>query len=428
MRKYYYIVITTGFLSLLFFCSSLNVFASYADELQEKIDIQNQEIERLEEEIASYKNELNETVSTGQTLAGAVKELDINQKKLEADIKVSLDKITRTELTIEQLGLQIDGKKNTITNFESTIAKNIRNVAENDRKTFTMQLLGERSMSDAWRQLSFAETIQKKMIDDIKKLALAKTDLEGKKITTETEKNKLVSYQNQLSAQKKIILSNKQDKQKLLTLTKNQESSYKALIADSEKKKEQIESEIRNYETQLKFILDPSSLPEGKVLSWPLDNIKINQLFGKATGAAARLYASGSHSGVDFFALIGTPVYAMAEGTVDGVGNTDIECPKASFGKYVFIRYKNGLASAYGHLSEYIVSKGQSVHKGELVGYTGNTGHTTGPHLHVSVYADSSVSVKTQPNKYCRAGTLTQPFAALNGYLDPLFYLPPLPK
>ncbi len=97
----------------LFLCSPLSLVysASYAEELQAKIDAQNAAIAKLEAEIASYKADLSKTVSAGQTLAGTIKELDLNQKKVETDIKVTLDKIKRTNLVIEQLGLQINNKK-----------------------------------------------------------------------------------------------------------------------------------------------------------------------------------------------------------------------------------------------------------------------------------------------------------------------------
>jgi murein DD-endopeptidase MepM/ murein hydrolase activator NlpD len=190
-------------------------------------------------------------------------------------------------------------------------------------------------------------------------------------------------------------------------------------------KKTALEQEVRNYESQLKFILDPSKLPNAGVLSWPLDDVYVTQLFGK-TVAAKRLYASGSHSGVDFRASVGTPIKAMADGIILGTGDTDTTCPGASFGKWILIEHNNGLSSAYGHLSLIKVSSGTKVSRGEIIGYSGATGHVTGPHLHVTIYASSAVKVETLPSKSCSGKTLTQPIAAVNAYLDPMYYLPAL--
>ena len=98
-------------------------------------------------------------------------------------------------------------------------------------------------------------------------------------------------------------------------------------------------------------------------MGWPLDNIYVTQFFGK-TVAAKRLYASGSHSGVDFRAAVGTPVKSMANGIVKGAGDTDTTCVGASFGKWIFIEYENGLSSTYGHLSLIKVKSGQKVKRG----------------------------------------------------------------
>jgi murein DD-endopeptidase MepM/ murein hydrolase activator NlpD len=123
-------------------------------------------------------------------------------------------------------------------------------------------------------------------------------------------------------------------------------------------------------------------------------------------------------------------VYAVASGTVEGTGDTDQTCYKASFGKWVFIRHNNGLASAYGHLSLIKASEGQTVSKGQLIGYSGNTGRSTGPHLHLTIYAsrgtdgEEGARVTSKPSVSCPGKNFRQPMAPISAYLDPLLYLP----
>jgi murein DD-endopeptidase MepM/ murein hydrolase activator NlpD len=120
----------------------------------------------------------------------------------------------------------------------------------------------------------------------------------------------------------------------------------------------------------------------------------------------------------------------VADGTVEGTGDTDKTCSKASFGKWIFIRHNNGLSTAYGHLSMIKVSEGQTVTKGEMIGYSGNTGHSTGPHLHLTVYASNGVNgeegarVTERPSTGCSGKVYRMPLAPVNSYLDPLLYLP----
>ena len=114
----------------------------------------------------------------------------------------------------------------------------------------------------------------------------------------------------------------------------------------------------------------------------------------------------------------------MVSGIVIGTGDTDLTCRNASWGKWVTIEYDNGLASTYGHLSLIKVTSGQRVSTGQVVGYSGNTGHSTAPHLHVTVYAGDAVQIQQKPSAACPGKTYTIPLAARNAYLDPLEYLP----
>ena len=170
-------------------------------------------------------------------------------------------------------------------------------------------------------------------------------------------------------------------------------------------KKQAFEKELEDYESQLKFILDPSSIPSGRVLSWPLDSIYVSSPYAPRWG--------GFHRGTDFRASVGTPVKSVAEGVVLGTGDTDLACPKASFGKWIFIEHSNGLSSTYAHLSQIKVKKGDKVSRGSVIGYSGNTGSSTGPHLHLSVYAsrdskgDPAVNIGSFPSKSCPARVLS---------------------
>jgi murein DD-endopeptidase MepM/ murein hydrolase activator NlpD len=103
---------------------------------------------------------------------------------------------------------------------------------------------------------------------------------------------------------------------------------------------------------------------------WPV-NAPITSPFGWRWGRM--------HEGVDLGAAYGTPIAAAAAGVVIYAGWED------GYGNLVVIDHGGGLATAYGHQSRIAVSVGQSVSQGELVGYVGSTGHSTGPHLHFEV-------------------------------------------
>ena len=91
------------------------------------------------------------------------------------------------------------------------------------------------------------------------------------------------------------------------------------------------------------------------------------------------------HTGVDWAAPIGTPILAGADGTVESVGR------QGGYGNYVRIRHANGFATAYGHMSRFAdgLAPGTSVKQGQVIGYVGSTGFSTGPHCHYEILVNN---------------------------------------
>jgi murein DD-endopeptidase MepM/ murein hydrolase activator NlpD len=85
------------------------------------------------------------------------------------------------------------------------------------------------------------------------------------------------------------------------------------------------------------------------------------------------------HAGTDFGATIGTPVYAVSNGTVLAAG------PVSGYGRWVKLAHPGGVTTVYGHISREAVTVGQAVQPGQLIAYSGNEGRSTGPHLHFEV-------------------------------------------
>ena len=190
-----------------------------------------------------------------------------------------------------------------------------------------------------------------------------------------------------------------------------------------------MEAEMLDVESRLKVIVDSTKLPKyGKgVLKYPVAMPNITQYFGNTPFASQnpQVYNGAGHNGIDFGVKSGTPLLAAAAGTVLGTGNTDTACSGVSYGKWVLIKHGNGLTTLYAHLSVIQVSQGQTVASGEKIGLSGNTGYSTGPHLHFTVLASDAVHI-SGPTEYKSkvCGTyMILPLSPRNGYLNPLSYL-----
>lgn len=122
--------------------------------------------------------------------------------------------------------------------------------------------------------------------------------------------------------------------------------------------------------------------PDGQTLKrmlmkTPIDGARMSSGFGMRRHPI--LGYNKMHKGVDFAAPTGTPVYAAGNGTVDYAGR------KGGYGNYVRIRHNGTLKTAYAHLHKIKAKKGARVKQGDIIGYVGSTGRSTGPHLHYEV-------------------------------------------
>ncbi len=119
------------------------------------------------------------------------------------------------------------------------------------------------------------------------------------------------------------------------------------------------------------------------------------------------------YSGLDFKAGYGTPIYAVTDGVVAYVGR------KGGYGNFVQLNHGGGLATGYGHMSRFAVSSGSRVRRGQIIGYVGSTGLSTGPHLHYELYrgghAVNPMSVKFTQRAQLSGNDLAQFRRKLNG-------------
>ena len=397
--------------------------AQTAEELQNQINTNRAQIEAINKEIAQYEKELVSVGQKKQTLQTAVNSLDLSVKQTQAKVKAKQSQIATTELEIQQLGGQIANKEESIRLDSDAIAETIRALNESSTATMVEIVLANDSVADVWDDTESVLTIQESMHGHVLSLQSAKQVLTENKEATEKKRAELVQQKAELAEEEQSLAVQKKEQSNLLAQTKNQESNYQSILAQKKAAKATFEKALDDLESKLQYTLDPSSIPAaGKgVFRWPLDNVRITQQFGK-TADSGRLYSSGTHNGIDLAASIGTPLKAALAGTVQATGNTDAVRGCYSYGKWVLIRHGNGLSTLYAHMSQVNVSQGQSVSTGSVIGYSGDTGYATGPHLHFTVYASDAVQVR-QLGTNTPCGKATMPVSAATGYLNPLDFL-----
>ncbi len=409
------------------------------EELRASIEEKNSEIQRLEEEARQFREAAESQRAIGTTLKNELGRIDREVARLRREIAVTERQIEKTRFEIDAASFEIREKEDSIARMRVNLAALIRLLNERSEEPLVAVLIKNDFLSDFFRELDSVQGLQGKIVRTLNVLYDLRRELKVKKAEAETKHEKLSDFQDSLGDQRKVTESAQRSKNELLAATKNQERKFQELLEEAEQKRVELEREILAIEQTIRVIIDPSTLPEkgSGVLGYPLPETAlvscwrpngvtlkncVTQFFGDTDFARAGGYDGKGHNGADFRADVGTPVFSAERGSVEAVGDTDVGCRRASYGKWILIRHPNNLSTLYAHLSAVSVSSGQEVDRGTRIALSGRSGYATGPHLHFTVFATQAVRIESIRSKVC-GRMMTLPIAALNGYLNPLDYL-----
>ncbi|MBE7173632.1 MAG: peptidoglycan DD-metalloendopeptidase family protein [Williamsia sp.] len=175
-----------------------------------------------------------------------------------------------------------------------------------------------------------------------------------------------------METQRELVMVQNMDQRDLIGSIASTINNLAKRIAFQNKSFKEIQSFVRNKEVLL------ASTPAIQ----PVSNKDLNRI---ASGFGYRIdpvYKTVKmHAGLDFAAPQGTPIYATADGTVTLAGNVG-----NGFGNHVIINHGYGYETLYGHMFKIKARAGQKVKRGEIIGYVGSTGKSTGPHCHYEVH------------------------------------------
>jgi murein DD-endopeptidase MepM/ murein hydrolase activator NlpD len=400
-----------------------------ADTLKQQIESHTKQIADLDKQIAEYEKQLTVVSGEKKTLQTAVSQLNTSIKKTDTQINRTQTNISSTQLQIRELDGNIGQKETSIRSNKAGLAETMALLYESDKTPLALRFLGAGSVADLWKDAEAMVQLQGAVQGRIDLLAEERYELGELKTAAEDKRSTLESEKKKLVGQKGSLNATKQAKNELLTQTKKQESTYQKLIAEKKAAKAAFESALSNLNERLQYVVKQSDItPAGKgVLAWPVASPRVTQTFGDTDFARNGGYNGKGHNGIDLGMPTGTPLKAALGGVVAGTGNTDAIRGCYSFGKWILIKHGNGLSTLYAHLSQIGVSSGQAVETGEVIGYSGETGYATGPHLHFGVYVSSATQIMklgdaTKQKTPCAGAYM--PVAPLSGYLNPLSYLP----
>lgn len=186
--------------------------------------------------------------------------------------------------------------------------------------------------------------------------------------------------------------------------------SERDLLIKTREKVEKLKYRISLQSDSYKKIVEAHDRKEDLLASIPtiipVREDKLNKDKNLMSGFGYRLHPVFKvwklHTGIDFGARIGTPIYSTGKGTV-----VKVEHASSGYGKNVIISHGYGFETLYGHMSEILVRPGQKVERGMVIGKVGSTGTSTAPHLHYEVIKNGD---KVNPMPYCLDGLTPQEY------------------
>jgi murein DD-endopeptidase MepM/ murein hydrolase activator NlpD len=212
------------------------------------------------------------------------------------------------------------------------------------------------------------------LADARRRTTVARTEAAHVEAVAESATDEQRGLVERLVASRDALAAAEQNKRSTLSSIQEDRSGVLAEIEDLEAQSEALAARIRAAQAQSSASTAPVTSGSGQ-LAWPVSG-PVTSGFGSRWGRM--------HEGIDIAGGTGTPVHAAAAGTVIYAGWME------GYGNLVAIDHGNGLSTAYGHNSALACSVGQSVSAGQVIAYSGSTGHSTGPHVHFEVRVNGS--------------------------------------
>ena len=252
------------------------------------------------------------------------------------------------------------------------------------------------SFTDFLDRMAMIEEIAQSDQRRLEEIQQAADDLSSTQAKMQQELRSLAEAQQTLADSESLLAEKRTESDGLLRSLAAQKEEFELLLDDSEAKQDALMKEIAQKEKELanaqyeeklaKLALQGQNPPSNATWITPVSGYTITSAFGMRIHPVYK-YAL-MHNGIDMACPQGTPIYATRAGTV-----TTASYQAGGAGYYVSINHGDGFSSIYMHMTNYVVSSGQSVAAGQLIGYVGSTGVSTGPHLHFGVsYAGTYVN------------------------------------
>ena len=393
-------LVSTALIVMVHAASSSEIKSKLADLRAKQAEIQKQSDE-LEKSIAENKDQTKTLVS--------------QKAEIDQEMEISRQKIENLNEQIQQLNLLIAEKQ---TELEASVAKEealqkqykarLRSMEETGSVSYWSILFRASSFSDLLDRVDMIREIAESDQLMLKQLSAATQAVETERADLEQQKLDLQQTEDDLAVEQAELETKRAKADTLITQMQAEYASLSDEFLAAEADEAAVREQIKKTETDYFNALAKEQAAAAAAAAAANKTSNSNNSSSSSSGGASSggfafplAYSTGVtcaygprvhpingnksfHYGVDLAAGMSTEIYATKSGTVTGATYGEAN------GYYVTINHGDGYSSIYAHMTNYVVSAGDSVKQGQLIGYVGTTGWSTGPHLHFEILYNGS--------------------------------------
>lgn len=342
----------------------VSTLAATKTELQNKQNDIEDQIEQTEGKISEVKDEMSETMKQIQSLTAEISGYEAEIDKLDEQLDSLEKSISETQTKLEKAEEKYEEQ-------EKALQARIVAQYEAGETTYLDVLLGGGSLWDMisnWQMVADVAEMDNRLLEKIEQ---NRNEIEEAKKSLETNKEQVSTIKNNKEATAKSLKNSQAVKEKYVSELSEDEKELNSELEKLQVENEQITKELKAIENQYSSKIE--NLGGTGTLQRPVKSGVIT---------ATMYYSSGTyHGALDYGVPIGTEVYAAAEGVV-----LSATYRAGGLGNCVILQHANGIRTYYGHGNgTFYVRPGDVVAKGQLIMLSGNTGNSSGPHLHFEV-------------------------------------------
>ena len=365
-------------------------------EIQQQINGLKSKKAELQQEINAIQRDYDANFSEMESLVAEKNTIDQEMTLISSKIEATNEEIAAYSQLIADTQDELDAAQEELRALSEAHRDRVRVMEEEGKLTYWEVLFEANSFTDLLDRLNMIDEINAADRRRIEQMRIAADIVNATQMNLATEKSALEEVRVQLDEDKKILAEKSGQYYEILYQLEQKSEEFEILLAESEILQEELMAEIAAKEKDLKqakydeylarLALQGDNPPSNAKWVTPVSGYRLTSAFGMRKHPVLKV--TRMHNGIDMACKAGTPIYATRAGTV-----TRTAYQANGAGNYVSINHLDGFSSIYMHMTHYVVSQGQTVSQGQLIGYVGNTGISTGDHLHFGIsYAGTYVN------------------------------------